>query len=270
VRGKTQEALSQSLTAELGSLTLEFTRLSQLTGDAKYFDAVQRITDAFEEHQNKTHIPGLFPIIVNPRKGKFDVGMSFTFGGMSDSLYEYFSKQYMLLGGLVHQYQKLHEGAIDTAKRSMFFRPMTPQNHDILVSGTLTRSSANRVKLHSEGQHLACFAGGMVGIGAKIFNRPEDLDVARKLVDGCIWAYDSMPTGIMPEMFDLVPCPEPGNCHWDVERWHNMISSQRGVEGSLNISRIIREDRLPEGFTKIEDKRFLLRLVFRYRSLPSS
>ncbi|KAF2652173.1 glycoside hydrolase family 47 protein [Lophiostoma macrostomum CBS 122681] len=257
--GRTQEALSQSLSAEIGSLTLEFTRLSQLTGDAKYFDAVQRITDAFEEHQNETHLPGLFPILVNPRKGKFDVGRSFTFGGMSDSLYEYFSKQYMLLGGLVDQYQKLHESAIDVAKRYLFFRPMTPQNHDILVSGTLTRTSADHFKLHTEGQHLSCFAGGMVGIGAKIFNRTEDLDVARKLVDGCIWAYDSMPTGIMPEMFDLVPCPSANNCNWDIERWYSSISTRRSIDGKANITQTIRDDRLPEGFTNIEDRRYLLR-----------
>lgn len=50
--------------AELGSMSMEFTRLAQLTGHNKYYDAIARITDAFEEWQNRingTAIPGIFP-----------------------------------------------------------------------------------------------------------------------------------------------------------------------------------------------------------------
>ena len=47
--------------AELGSLSLEFTRLSQLTKDSKWFDAIQRITDLFEQQQYKTKLPGMWP-----------------------------------------------------------------------------------------------------------------------------------------------------------------------------------------------------------------
>jgi mannosyl-oligosaccharide alpha-1,2-mannosidase len=49
--------------AEIGSLTLEFTRLSQITGDPKYFDAVQRVTDILELSQDKTRIPGIWPMV---------------------------------------------------------------------------------------------------------------------------------------------------------------------------------------------------------------
>ena len=251
-----QEALSQSLSAELGSLSLEFTRLSQVTGDAKYYDAVQRITDVLEMNQNKTHLPGLFPVIVKPRTLRFTEGRSFTFGGMSDSLYEYLSKEYMMLGGLVPQYQKMHEHAIDVAKQHLFFRPMNPQNLDILISGTVVRPSASYTKLEPVGQHLSCFVGGMVGIGAKIFNRTTDLDIARKLVDGCIWAYDSMPTGIMPEIFGLIPCPSDTDCDWNVEKWHEAINPQ-----PEDLQKYIEEARLPEGFVDIEDRRYILRSV---------
>lgn len=48
--------------AELGSLAMEFTRLAQLTRKAKYYDAIARITNAFEEWQNRgTELPGVFP-----------------------------------------------------------------------------------------------------------------------------------------------------------------------------------------------------------------
>lgn len=48
--------------AELGTLLMEFTRLSQLTGRVKYYDAVARITDAFEALQERgTTLNGIFP-----------------------------------------------------------------------------------------------------------------------------------------------------------------------------------------------------------------
>ncbi|KAF2112596.1 class I alpha-mannosidase-like protein [Lophiotrema nucula] len=254
-----QQAPEQALSAELGSLSLEFTRLTQLTGDAKYYDAVQRITDKFEKHQNDTTIPGLFPIIINSHDESFGAHRTFTFGGMSDSLYEYFPKQFMLLGGVSDQYQKLYERAINAAKRYLFFRPLTPTNQNILVSGTVRKNAADYIKLQPEGQHLSCFAGGMVGIGAKIFNRSDELDVARKLVDGCIWAYDSMPTGIMPESFELVPCKDPEDCEWSENSWHEAVLREGGSGRTFDADRIIREDALPPGYTKIGDKRFLLR-----------
>jgi mannosyl-oligosaccharide alpha-1,2-mannosidase len=251
-----QEAPSQALGAELGSLSLEFTRLSQLTENAKYFDAVQRITDQFEKHQNETRYPGLFPVWVNPLEESFGTDHTFTFGGMSDSLYEYFPKQYMLLGGLVNQYKGLYEKAIEAAKAHLFFRPLHPENQDILISGTV-----GTFGLQPDGQHLACFAGGMVAIGAKIFNRTDELKVARKLVDGCIWTYDSMPTGIMPESFSLVPCQDPEDCTWSTERWHQEVLHQNANAEDIDPTDVIKDDHLPIGYTKISDRRFLLRFV---------
>lgn len=54
--GVDQEAKKQSLVAEVGSLTLEFTRLSQLTGDPRYYDAVARVMKVFEDQQNHTKV----------------------------------------------------------------------------------------------------------------------------------------------------------------------------------------------------------------------
>jgi mannosyl-oligosaccharide alpha-1,2-mannosidase len=91
-RGVPQEASDGVLVAEIGSLTLEFTRLSQLTGDPRYFDAVQRIMDVFHDQQSKTKLPGMWSVVVNARDLDFTAGTSFTIGGMADSLYEYLPK----------------------------------------------------------------------------------------------------------------------------------------------------------------------------------
>src|ERR1700722_6853897 len=102
-------AAGDALVAEIGSLSIEFTRLSQLTGDPRYFDAVQRITDHLSDQQMKTKIPGLFPETVNARDADFTSNSVFSIGGQTDSLYEYFPKQYLMLGGRSNQHRELYK-----------------------------------------------------------------------------------------------------------------------------------------------------------------
>lgn len=91
-KGEYQQAGDNVLVAELGSMSLEFTRLSQITGDIRYFDAIQRITDQFDEQQMRTHLPGMWPVNVDARNLDFTYDSGFTVGGMADSLYEYLPK----------------------------------------------------------------------------------------------------------------------------------------------------------------------------------
>ena len=268
--GIKQEAGENSLIAELGSLTLEFTRLSQLTSDPKFFDAIQRITNVLHDVQPKTHIPGLWPTLANARFLTFkDIG--FTLGGMADSTYEYLPKQHLLLGGLTEQYKEMYEAALEPIKEHIFFRPMLPGNADVLISGAARampkEGSPSRVYSQAKGQHLGCFTGGMVGIGAKMFSHPADMAVARKLVDGCIWAYNATQTGIMPEVFWMVPCGDAGNCTWDLAAYHTAVlaeqvddSNSRKIDDRTERAEyLIRERRLPLGFTDIPDRRYILR-----------
>ncbi|CAD0107122.1 unnamed protein product [Aureobasidium uvarum] len=361
--------------AEIGSLSVEFTRLAQLTKEPKYYDAIDRITDAFLEWQNAsganaTLIPGLFPVDVdasgcekpaqikshyshpagkdgevavgdgkpvvpqrpvtqgqgtltgsstgddassqpvnlggsrmgassaggvgkiidwdnpltegdldNPQakaaaldsnsaelnkrqlgdlenqkeKAAEDVfqketqakmhtlqqevclprGLAssnsgsrdkFTIGGMADSTYEYFPKQYLLLGGLEKKYQTLYEQSIDAVTKYLLFRPMTPQDADILFVGEYnahapSEEGAVEGTFKPEGAHLSCFAGGMYAMGAKIFGREEDLDLGAKLTEGCVWAYNATATGIMPEHFLVSQCESMTDCKWNETKY---------------------------------------------------
>lgn len=56
---------THSVAAELGSLSMEFTRLAQITGNQSYYDAVARITNELDTFQSKTSWPGLFPIYID-------------------------------------------------------------------------------------------------------------------------------------------------------------------------------------------------------------
>ncbi|KAL8828776.1 MAG: hypothetical protein Q9170_006457 [Blastenia crenularia] len=312
--------------AEIGSLSLEFTRLAQITKESRYYDAIARITDEFEKWQNNTKIPGLWPKQVDasgckkpdssyispashsaqkgpgfyneqapqiPKSSKTTMSLreadnepgktpkgyesepdtaaekpehgikkrqildtppaaataktkpdcvaqglssppgasweDFTIGGMADSIYEYLPKEYLLLGGLEEKYQSMYEMAASATVNNLIFRPMIEdEERNILVAGQLStsgKSQANQPsrKLKSEQAHLTCFAGGMFAIGAKIFDRKEDIDIAKRLTDGCVWAYEMTPTGIMPEHFLITPCDDLEKCPFNESLWYEKL-----------------------------------------------
>lgn len=51
--------------SEVGSLSVEFTRLAQITGDIKYFDAIQRVMNEMEAFQDISPVPGMWPQIID-------------------------------------------------------------------------------------------------------------------------------------------------------------------------------------------------------------
>ncbi|KAF1986343.1 glycoside hydrolase family 47 protein [Aulographum hederae CBS 113979] len=243
VTGEIQRAADSGILAELASSSLEFTRLSQVTGDPKYFDAIQRITNIMDEQQNKTKLPGMWPIAIDVATPNLLDGSEFGIGAMADSAFEYLPKMYALLGGLrpADQYLRMYNTFIETAITHLFFRPMTPTKANILFSGKATTSRSS-VSLIPEAQHLSCFVGGMVGLGGRLSSNTSQDMIARQLTDGCIWAYNSSLLGIMPETFQLLPCPSHAPCPWDEPAWR--AAAQKGR---------------PPGFTTISDAHYNLR-----------
>ncbi|KAH7038271.1 family 47 glycoside hydrolase [Microdochium trichocladiopsis] len=260
-----QIAGSGTLIAEIGSLSMEFTRLSILTGDPKWFDAVQAITDLMAAQQMSTELPGLWPLVADAQKQIFNGGTAFTLGAMADSVYEYLPKMSALLGGQLDVYQTMYERAAATAMKHNLFRPMLPDNDDILIAGQAhTKNGGRDIELEAQGQHLVCFFGGLMVVGGKMFNRQQDVDAATKLVEGCIWAYKSMPHGIMPETFNAHPCPSQHSCAWDESLWKREVARKAGekdveslTEAQLN--QIVKDKHVPKGFTAIPDARYILR-----------
>lgn len=293
--------------AELGSLSVEFTRLAQITKENRYYDAVARITDALQEWQMKTTLPGLWPLKLDasgckkptlirnealekrstshhagkrqagaaasggdavPGKDPFkapDGGKSITvtnieweddydsvdcepqglntepyapshvygIGSMADSTYEYLPKEYALLGGQNPQYKTLYLDAMEVVRDQLLYRPMTKGEHDILflakknVAAPTKGEPLPKDTTTYEGTHLGCYAGGMFALGAKMFDIPDDMDIAEKLTNGCVWAYGSTPVGVMAEDFELVPCESLHSCKWDETRWHEALDPNR-------------------------------------------
>ncbi|EOD45039.1 putative glycosyl hydrolase family 47 protein [Neofusicoccum parvum UCRNP2] len=268
LQNEPQVADQTVLVAEIGSLTMEFTRLSQVTGDPKWYDAVARIMDVFEDQQKRTQIPGMWPVMVNAKTPDFTGNNFFTLGGMSDSLYEYFPKTYALLGGLSPLYQSFYEGSMKAAIENLVYKPMVPNDADILAIGSVRTSRTGEPYLNPEWQHLVCFAGGMFALGGRLFEEDDHVTIGQKLTDACIWTYKAFPLGIMPEISHLVPCPadprttstklSPG-CAWNETYWKEQVQERMTVHERANVDQHIAQARLQPGFTAIDDRRYILR-----------
>lgn len=222
-----------------------------------------------------TSLPGLWPTTSNARALTFQ-DTSFTLGGMADSVYEYLPKQHLLLGGLTSQYREMYEAALPPIKEHIFFRPLTPDNANILISGSARsiriKDGKPTLTPQPKGQHLSCFTGGMVALAAKAFAHPSDMAIARQHVDGCIWASNHTQMGIMPKIFLIQPCKNPSpssssDCTWDPSAYHAAVlteqpsdsTSDQITDKTQRAAYLLAEHRIPTGFTAIPDPRYLLR-----------
>ncbi|USP74330.1 glycoside hydrolase family 47 protein [Curvularia clavata] len=253
---KTGEGLvveNQVVSASPGTITLEFSRLSQITANDKYYAAASRLMDVFHKDQNATKLPGMWPMMVSMRNQDVVSGYQFTIGGNADSLYEYLPKAYALLGSAdpsAAKYEVMSRAFMDTAMQNLFFSPMIPGKEDILISGNVDVLD-NGPSLDPESEHLSCFIGGLYALGGRLFNNDEYLDHGAKLARGCAYAYQAFPSGIMPERYNMVLCPGPDHrkrCVWDEQRYAEAAAA-----------RPQHKPHLPKGFTTAKDPRYILR-----------
>ncbi|KAI1490996.1 endoplasmic reticulum mannosyl-oligosaccharide 1,2-alpha-mannosidase [Biscogniauxia mediterranea] len=235
------------VSASPGTLSLELTRLSQLTGDPKYYDAISRVMDVFYQGQKKTMLPGLWPMFVSMSSQDVVSGNTFTLAGCADSLYEYLPKVYALLGGREHRYEEMTANFVEAGKR-LFFRPMVPNNESILIPSSGRVTQDGRVILDEETEHLACYIGGTYALAGRLLGAKEYVNIGEKLALGCVYGYKSFPTGMMPERVNMVACESIEDCRWNETRFDKE-----------KIKRKEWKDHLPLGFTTAKDPRYILR-----------
>ena len=230
--------------AAIGTLSLEFTRLAQLTGNFKFYDAIDRIKRALDRVQQSTLLPGLWPNFINVRDDFKVQNNIFRLGADGDSLYEYLPKMHILLGGLDTTYEKLYRSAMDTARAYLLFRPMIQGDDDILLMGSAIVGNNNFVQFVPEMEHLTCFAGGMFALAGRALGIDGDVAVGEKLARGCAWAYGATASRIMPERAQFLKCDGglDAPCPWDEARWRER------TDGAT-----------PRPFRFVEDRRYLLR-----------
>lgn len=63
----------------------------------------------------------------------------------------------------------------------------------------------------------------MLALGARALGREADLEVGAKLTDGCVWAYASFESGLMPESFKAAYCRDAANCKFDATEYYEQL-----------------------------------------------
>lgn len=121
---------------------------------------------------------------------------------------------------------------MDTATEHLLFRPMLPDQKDVLFSGDVHVQPDGQIDHIPESQHLSCFTGGMYLLGGRIFDIDEHLQLGERIARGCGWGYSIFSTGLLPEIFGFVSCPSKQPCYWDADRWLAAQDERRlGIQG---------------------------------------
>jgi mannosyl-oligosaccharide alpha-1,2-mannosidase len=247
----------------LGSLTMEFTRLAQVTSESKYYDIVAKISIMMDRTQNSTQVPGLWPTTVDAAREEFNSSRFFSIGALADSTYEYFPKMHALLGGEETVYEKLYKDSAAMIDKHMLFRASIPNEKigkELLFCGDIYSNSADEISLKPDLQHLTCFIGGMFGLAGRLFENEHHVDLGAKLTNGCIYSYAAMPSGIMPETFTMIACDSRTSCPWNQTAWEDEIKKTCSHQWDAEKDDVATKCPAPPmGFPDIRDRRYLLR-----------
>ncbi|KAF9269688.1 glycoside hydrolase family 47 protein [Marasmius fiardii PR-910] len=180
--------------AEAGTLDLEWSTLSKYTRNDTYRrlteDAVRTIAAI------PAPLPGLAAQGIDPRNNKF-VGSYVTWGGGSDSYFEYLIKYARLTNTDDNLFADTWATAVDSSIKNLL-RTSTVGNHVYLADQDDDRN------IIGVGSHLACFHGGNWIYGGKLLNNEEIVKIGLQLVDACWNTYASTQTGIGPEVFRYI------------------------------------------------------------------
>ncbi|KAI5922420.1 glycoside hydrolase family 47 protein [Camillea tinctor] len=186
--------------ATIGTLVLEWTRLSDITGDPKYAELTQVAEDYLLNVRNPQvgePYPGLVGSNVNVSNGNF-VDSSGAWTGGTDSFYEYLIKMYLYDTDRFAVYKDRWIAAVDS---SMEYLASSPSSRPDLTFMAGYRGYG-KDNLVFQSQHLACFDGGNIILGGLVLDRQDYVDFGLALVNGCHDTYISTYTGIGPEIFN--------------------------------------------------------------------
>ncbi|UZJ53082.1 hypothetical protein CBS101457_002402 [Exobasidium rhododendri] len=179
-----------ALIAEGGTLLLEFDRLSKYTGDSTYLEHAERSMKAIIS--SKAVFPGLYGQSINPENNTPNDSYV-TWGGGSDSFFEYLSKYSQLIGSS-DTYLPTWVDSVKSSISHLLTRPSGTK------ANVLFLSDYNNTVIPKY-SHLGCFAPGNWILGGKMLNNDDIFQYGLELAAGCIHTYTSTVTGIGPESF---------------------------------------------------------------------
>ncbi|KAJ5551744.1 Glycoside hydrolase family 47 [Penicillium sp. DV-2018c] len=189
--------------AVTGTLVLEWTRLSDLTGDDQYAKMSQKAQSYLLAPQPSSAepFPGLVGSNINISTGHFADG-AVSWNGGDDSFYEYLIKMYVYDPKRFASYKDRWVLAAESTIKHLQAHPAPRPDLTFLAS-------YNNGKLDLNSQHLTCFDGGNFILGGTVLDRQDFIDFGLKLVDGCEATYNQTLTGIGPDSWGWDPKKVP-------------------------------------------------------------
>eukprot|EP00884_Botryococcus_braunii_P011514 jgi/Botrbrau1/20363/Bobra.0006s0028.1 len=190
-----------AILSELGSVQLEFLKLSQLTGNRTYGDMAEKIIYKIHERYPDA---GLLPTYLRMQDGSGSGQL--TMGALADSYYEYLLKVWLLKGRAksAEMYRSMWEKAMDDMRARLV---QTPEGTNLTYVG---ESYGGGVVTDADRkmEHLTCFIAGNLALGVQTgavvgSKADEYLDLAKALTYTCYQMYVRMPTGLAPEFVVL-------------------------------------------------------------------
>lgn len=186
-----------SILAEIGTVQLEFRKLSQLTGNPEFAEKADRVTEVLFRNRPSD---GLYPIYVNPTSGTFQ-GSQITLGALGDSFYEYLIKQYVMSGRTDARAKQMY----DESARGILSRLIKTS-----PDGLTYVAEMNGGAINDKMDHLACFVAGMFVLSAEGPDAEQHLQVAKELTRTCHEMYARQPSGLAPELVYFRPDMQRG------------------------------------------------------------
>jgi mannosyl-oligosaccharide alpha-1,2-mannosidase len=179
--------------ATVGTLILEWTRLTDLIGDSEYY----RLTDKAEKYllnpkpAKGEPFPGLIGTDISIANGEI-TNESGSWSGGADSYYEYLIKAYVYDPSRFGLYKDRFVAAAESAMKYLRSEPKP---------GTVFLAQFNGRSTSNYSQHLTCFDGGAFILGGLTLKRIDFVNFGLELVQGCRNTYQATASHIGPEQF---------------------------------------------------------------------
>ncbi|CAB9499697.1 oligosaccharide 1,2-alpha-mannosidase [Seminavis robusta] len=144
----------------------------------------------------------------DPQNKPFFTNDHLTFGAMADSFYEYMLKIWLQGGKTEPMYRDMYDKAMQ-GMHDELLHVSTPSGLTYLAD-QVGGGNNKRKRIHHKMDHLCCFVGGMLALGA--YTDPlglespraqRDLETAKALTYTCYQMYARMNTGISPEYVEF-------------------------------------------------------------------
>jgi Glycosyl hydrolase family 47 len=182
--------------SEAGTIQLEFRYLAKMTNITEYATKSERV---FEILDSVSPPSGLLPYFIrNMNNPPSFSNNKLTFGAMADSYYEYMLKVWLQGGKKEPLYRKMYDRSMD-GMHSELLQSSTP-------SGLVYIADKNGGNLDHKMDHLVCFMGGLLALGA--YTDPSGLQSPRAQRDLTTAKVRQKPDSLLFSD-DLVPSLTP-------------------------------------------------------------